>query len=446
MRAVASSAAILIVLLSPVLSVAQSGDTFNVNPRGPILADPRTDDTDPVRCFDHVLRDAINATQAYQIVYAERWRQEVECQARAPRIPELEACWTFVLQARPLIEQAGNAYETARRRLAPESAQLVQQGNRLMRQAGELLAQARRCFQPILAKWQRAGGRHAGMDPRSTQERQPPPIPEPRRPAVLEGCVSLTEAAQAAAEKIAAGNSGPEVFNPLNRAQQCLPPSTPRPIECWGMMVDAASKTRTDPNLATARAGEAADCYAGREPAASGLAQADIFAGRIIEALEYLYGADAIDRLSKPRSHASNIKAGVQLAIEEYLAGAALGVIVARLTKGQLNNFVGGLGQRIMEDLFPNSIPQAVIKEVPGRKVDLLDPISKIVREIKMGSPNANSAFIKQQVAKDAELVRLGYTVEWWNLKSPFGNQAFSADLVQALQNAGIRAISHIDP
>jgi hypothetical protein len=99
-----------------------------------------------------------------------------------------------------------------------------------------------------------------------------------------------------------------------------------------------------------------------------------------------------------------------------------------------------------MEDLFPNSLPQALIKEVPGRKVDLLDPISKTVREIKMGSPNAKSAFIRQQIAKDAKLVQLGYTVEWWNLKSPFGNQAFSSDLVQALQNAGIRAISHIDP
>ena len=119
--------------------------------------------------------------------------------------------------------------------------------------------------------------------------------------------------------------------------------------------------------------------------------------------------------------------------------------VVQRLTKGQLPNFYGGLGQRIMEELFPGSHP-AIIPEVPGRRVDLLDPVTRVVREIKTGG-FALSTPIKEQIANDVKLIQAGYKVEWWNLQNPVSaRQWMTPELIRALQDAGITVVSHIKP
>jgi hypothetical protein len=103
-----------------------------------ILARPDLDNQ--VRCFDHVWRDARNAVQAYQIVYAPGWKDEVACHGKVPA-PDLEPCWPPVLQARPLVEQAATLFERARHAYAPEQGLLVAQANALIRQAAGLLDQ-----------------------------------------------------------------------------------------------------------------------------------------------------------------------------------------------------------------------------------------------------------------------------------------------------------------
>jgi hypothetical protein len=125
-----------------------------------ILARPELDNQDPVRCFDHVSRDARNALQAYQIVYAPGWKEEVGCHGKVPA-PDVDACWPPVLQARPLIEQAAQLYEQARRTsTSQQGQQLIAQGNALIRQAAGFLDQASRCFQPIFARWTQNGGHY----------------------------------------------------------------------------------------------------------------------------------------------------------------------------------------------------------------------------------------------------------------------------------------------
>src|SRR5262249_50515994 len=74
---------------------------------------------------------------------------------------------------------------------------------------------------------------------------------------------SLVQAAEAAAQAITQ-NSDPSALSRLNRAQQSLPPSCPRPIQCWDMMIDAQSKRRIDPDYSTRRSQQAVACYAGK--------------------------------------------------------------------------------------------------------------------------------------------------------------------------------------
>jgi hypothetical protein len=181
-------------------------------------------------------------------------------------------------------------------------------------------------------------------------------------------------------------------------------------------------------------------------PAASTLIQANAIAGQIIEDLKFLFGAEEIEELSHPQSHGQNALTATQLAIQEYLTTGVLGAAAMRLTKGQMNNFIGGIGQKIMQDLFPESIPKKWIKEA-GREVDLWDPVNKIAREIKTGSFDLNSARVRGEIAKDARLVKeFGYRVEWWNLKSPIKGQSFSPELIAELQRVGIVPVSHINP
>jgi hypothetical protein len=118
--------------------------------------------------------------------------------------------------------------------------------------------------------------------------------------------------------------------------------------------------------------------------------------------------------------------------------------VVAKLTRGQVTNFVGRLGEEIIRRIYPNS-RRAEVPEVPGRVIDLLETATKTAREVKTGRPNVNSSFVKNQIAKDKKLVDAGYRVEWWNVRSPITGQDFSEELVRTLQQNGIVPVSHIN-
>jgi|GEM_PF-6207323 len=256
--------------------------------------------TDPVVCFDEVLRDAENALQAYSIALTGSWTREADCRRQAPAAPELGDCWDLLLEARPLITQAGNLYEQARRKLLAADAQpLIQQANASMQRAAALVRKARDCFGPVFARWQKNGGRYLAQNegtsgPSSTESPGAGPmwpIPPSRPPLGPQGPVSprpsspqplppisdqttstaplsLRIAAHRAADAIIAGdNNSSQALTELNRAQQALPPNVPRPIECWDMMVDARSKRSSDPAFAIQRAKQAVVCYDGSQAA-----------------------------------------------------------------------------------------------------------------------------------------------------------------------------------
>jgi hypothetical protein len=178
-------------------------------------------------------------------------------------------------------------------------------------------------------------------------------------------------------------------------------------------------------------------------PAASSLAEANRIAGNILSGLSALFGAEQVRELSVPRSHIANAQSAVEVAVSDYLAGAALGAVVARLTKGQVTNFVGRLGEKIIGEVYPNS-RRVTLPEAPGRVIDLYDAATKTAREVKTGRPNVNSTSVQRQIANDRQLVQAGYKVEWWNVRSPFTGQEFSEELVKTLQQAGIFPVSHI--
>jgi hypothetical protein len=75
---------------------------------------------------------------------------------------------------------------------------------------------------------------------------------------------AVVPAARAAAQRIIAGEVGPQVIAPLHQAARALPPEVPRPAACLDMMVNAMSKRRGRPDYATQRAREAVECYEGQ--------------------------------------------------------------------------------------------------------------------------------------------------------------------------------------
>ena len=249
-----------------------------------------TANSDPVVCFDDVLRDAENALQAYSIALTKSWAQEADCKSQAPSATELASCWDLLLQARPLISQAGRLNEQARRTSSPADAdRLSQQAGALMRQAADLVRKARDCFNPVFAQWQKNGGRYIAANGGTSESgassapqvpTSVPPVgpssPGPRRPAASPSSpatLSVRIAAHKAADTIVAGNDSRAALGELNKAQQALPPSVPRPIQCWGMMVDAASKRNVEPSYAIPQAQRAAACYDGEGVDVSGRQQ-----------------------------------------------------------------------------------------------------------------------------------------------------------------------------
>lgn len=270
----------ILLLTTPAFAQTQASNTAN---------------SDPVVCFEDVLRDAENALQASSIALTRAWTQEANCRQQAPSADELGACWDLLLEARPLITQAGNLNEQARRASSPDDAdRLSQQAGALMRRAADLVRKARDCFNPVFAQWQKNGGRYiaakgATSDSGASSAPQVPslppvglPGPGPRRPAVSPpkpsepdnasspATLSVRIAAHKAADTIVAGNDSRAALGELNKAQQALPPNVPRPIQCWGMMVDAASKRNVEPGYAIPQAQRAAACYDGEGVGVSG--------------------------------------------------------------------------------------------------------------------------------------------------------------------------------
>src|SRR5579862_9103220 len=155
-RSIITALVTIVIVTTWHYSLAQSSNSPapNTGASGATLADE-----DPVRCFDNALRDEQNALQAYQIITGSNWRTDFQCQGRASA-PELDSCWSLLLQIRPMIEAAADDYERARRVMEPTSGQLVHEGNSVIQQAAVLWEQARLCFAPIFDRWTKNGGRY----------------------------------------------------------------------------------------------------------------------------------------------------------------------------------------------------------------------------------------------------------------------------------------------
>jgi hypothetical protein len=81
---------------------------------------------------------------------------------------------------------------------------------------------------------------------------------------------TLMAPATSAAKTIIAGDNATGALNALNLAQQSLPPSSPRPIECWDMMISASSMRSTEAKFAIQRANDALGCYQQKRAIARG--------------------------------------------------------------------------------------------------------------------------------------------------------------------------------
>ena len=81
---------------------------------------------------------------------------------------------------------------------------------------------------------------------------------------------NLIGPATSAAKTIIAGDNAMGALNALNLAQRSLPPSIPRPIECWDMMISASSMRHTEAKFAIQRANDALGCYQQKRAIARG--------------------------------------------------------------------------------------------------------------------------------------------------------------------------------
>jgi hypothetical protein len=156
-----------------------AGDEFSVN------TGPRQED--PVACYDRSLRTARAAQQAYQVVYGDEWVRLGQCSGRsAEGAPGLNACWSPLTQARSLLEQAAQLFETGRRTPGPQQRDVVARGNALVKQAAALLDGATQCFRPLFAQWQTRRGE-------ADRTRRPMPPPERGGPLPWEQAADAAE-------------------------------------------------------------------------------------------------------------------------------------------------------------------------------------------------------------------------------------------------------------
>ncbi|MGH7124793.1 MAG: toxin glutamine deamidase domain-containing protein [Stellaceae bacterium] len=295
-RAVMLAVAIATSAVAASAQAPATTDTFSTN-TAPSSGQPPLQGsvtaTDPMVCFDHAWRDTRAAIQAYQVVNGSGWQKDTECRDRGSAPSGLGSCWGTLSQARGLVEQAAQLFETGRKSSAPESEQLINQANALVKQAASLADSAGKCFQPLNAQAQRnraKGGQLQGGVAQSARPAPPkastpgsggtspgtpgtgpsspnlsggvasnaPPASAKRPPASPS---SVADAARAVGEAIAGGDTGPHVLDPLEVAVRALPPEVARPIDCWDMMVDALSKRKIRPDFAIARARQAEQCY-----------------------------------------------------------------------------------------------------------------------------------------------------------------------------------------
>jgi len=136
-------------------AAAQEGDVFSTNTDEA----PPQQGGDPMRCFDHALRNAKAAVQAYQVVYGDPWEEDGRCPQSGGGAPAgLGACWGDLGPARGLLEQAAELLETGRKTQGPQGKEMIKQGNALVRKAKALVDEAGRCFMPLFAQWRKNGG------------------------------------------------------------------------------------------------------------------------------------------------------------------------------------------------------------------------------------------------------------------------------------------------
>lgn len=140
--------------------------------------------SDPMGCFDRAFRDTRAAIQAYQVVNGSGWQKDTACRSDTGAPAGLGSCWGTLGQARGLIEQAAQLFETGRKSPAPKSEQLIDQANALIKQAAGIVDSADKCFQPVYTQWQKGRGRPQG----GVAQNPPPASPSPAQP--LQGGVS----------------------------------------------------------------------------------------------------------------------------------------------------------------------------------------------------------------------------------------------------------------
>jgi hypothetical protein len=93
--------------------------------------------------------------------------------------------------------------------------------------------------------------------------RSAPPSPRYKWDQWHPAWAAVVPTARAAAQRIIAGEVGPQVIAPLHQAHRALPVDVPRPAACLDMMVNAMSKRRGQAEFAIRRARQALECYEG---------------------------------------------------------------------------------------------------------------------------------------------------------------------------------------
>ncbi len=150
-----------------------------------------------------------------------------------------------------------------------------------------------------------------------------PNIPRnPEKPTTA--CPGLVAQARASRAAIDAGTPGPGPLISLTKVLQQCSPAFPRPINCFDMMVDAASKRQANPSYSQGRAREAVECYE-RAEAYPLLQQASEFSNHMRLAAEAIL--QAAGQIAKANIDAMDVtkhnNVGIGVAFGSYFGALA---------------------------------------------------------------------------------------------------------------------------
>ncbi len=144
----------------------------------------------------------------------------------------------------------------------------------------------------------------------------------PEKPTAA--CPGLVAQARASRAAIDAGTPGPGPLISLTRVLQQCAPAFPRPINCFDMMVDAASKRWANPSYSQGRSREAVECYE-RAEAYPLLQQASEFSNHMRLAAEAIL--QAAGQIAKANIDAMDVtkhnNVGIGVAFGSYFGALA---------------------------------------------------------------------------------------------------------------------------